>query len=169
MYLIAWLFVGCLCGLMALPWFRTRYYAIPAVSASVFVLLLVYPYLARRMHQRKLTYEDLEDLRDADSVLRHRFQVVFTRVQQVGGAICAGMLTLYGFHVFEHQERLTAFEIVGVLGGLLSRYERVYGYIGGLCIACLYRLKRVSAYESQRAARASAQGDPHAPKPEETQ
>ena len=105
MYLFAWLFVGCLCGLMALPWFRTRYYAIPAVSVSVFVILLMYPYLARRMHQRKLTYEDLEDLRDADSVLRHRFQTAFTRVQQVGGAICAGMLPQYGFQVVEHQER----------------------------------------------------------------
>jgi len=37
------------------------------------------------MHKRKLTYEDLEDFRDTDESLRTRFQLVFTRIQQIGG------------------------------------------------------------------------------------
>lgn len=137
--MVSWVLIGLLSTPMAFPQFQTRLYMVPAVTAIIYIFFNRYPFLAHRMHQRKLTYEDLEDFRDADPQLRRRFQRVFTRVQQIGGAFCGGMLVLYGFHVFDHPPSL--FDFFGILGGILSLYARIFGYIGSFCITCLYRLK----------------------------
>jgi hypothetical protein len=121
------------------------------------------------MHQRKLTYEDLEDFRDADPELRRRFQVVFTRVQQFGGAICGGIMVLYGFHVFDHPP--SVFEFFGILGGILSLYARFFGYIGSFCITCLYRLKKnqeSAACELTRMEHEATHTYPHVDEPQDT-
>ena len=127
---------------------RTRMYTVPTVVSTVYIFFQRYPSFAQRMHRRKLTYEDLEDIHDADPSLRRRFQIVFTRVQQLGGSICAGILVLYAFHVVDSKQ--TIFETLGVLGGILSLYARIFGYIGNFCIECLHQLKRKHQYESEQ-------------------
>ena len=99
------------------------------------------------MHQRKLTYEDLEDWETVNPELQKRFQLVFTRIQQVGGACCAGILVAYGWVQWHSDTGF--FETIGILGGLISLYARLFGYIGGACITFLYRLKRTHQYTEE--------------------
>jgi len=154
--LALFLMIAVLAVIIAVDELRTRVYTVPAVIATVFIFFQRYPNFAQRMHRRKLTYEDLEDIHDADPSLRKRFQIVFTRVQQLGGSLCAGVLVLYAFHVVDSEQ--TIFETLGVLGGILSLYARIFGYIGNFCIECLHNLKRKHQYESDH-----ADGDEHPP------
>jgi len=156
------------CGL-AIEECRVQLYLIPVVVCSVYLFFNLYPHCARRMHRRKLTYEDLEDLRDTDPELRRRFQIVFTRVQQIGGAVGAGILVAYGWRQWHSDSSL--FETVGLLGGLLSLYARFFGYVGGFCISCLYRLKGKQDYAASNAERPQQQlkhPNPNAIKPQYT-
>lgn len=165
--ILSWVTVLALVAFTAFPECRTRLYMVPAGVVIAYVLFNQYPFLTRRMHQRKLTYEDLEDIRDADPELRRRFQIVFTRVQQIGGAICAGILVLYGFHVFDNES--SVFEIIGILGGLLSLYAKIFGYVGSFSIACLHRMKRTQQYADADTDRASEDADPDIPEPQKAQ
>ena len=164
--LFTWLSILALGLLTIVPECRTRMYMVPSAIVIVYIFFNEYPAFARHMHRRKLTYEDLEDFRDADPELRKRFQVVFTRVQQLGGALCGGMIVLYGFHVFDNDQSL--FEVIGVLGGLLSLYARIFGYIGGFCIACLHRLKKKQQQVRTQPERTPNHSNPHRHEPEYT-
>ena len=138
--LLTWICIVLLIGLMFIPLFQIRLYMVPATICILYIFFNDYPSFARKMHRRKLTYEDLEDFRDADPELRKRFQVVFTRVQQIGGSICGGILVLYAFHVMHSDQNI--FQTFGILGGLLSLYARIFGHIGSFCITCLYKMKK---------------------------
>jgi len=151
---------------LAVPELQNELYMVPAGVVVAYLIFNEYPWVARRMHRRKLTYEDLEDLDDADPELRRRFQIVFTRIQQIGGSLCVGVIVLYGFHIFEARKSL--FEALGLLGGLLSLYARIFGYIGNFCIQCLHRLKHKHYDTSTEADGCSEHTHPDADEPEET-
>jgi hypothetical protein len=138
--LLTWICIVILISLMFIPLFQIRIYMVPATICILYIFFNDYPSFVRKMHRRKLTYEDLEDFRDADPELRNRFQVVFTRVQQIGGSVCGGILVLYAFHVIHSDQNI--FQTAGILGGLLSLYARIFGYIGSFCITCLYKMKK---------------------------
>tara|TARA_B110000003_G_C16418972_1_gene445436 strand:+ start:258 stop:701 length:444 start_codon:yes stop_codon:yes gene_type:complete len=137
---------------------------VPCAVFVIYAFLNEYPECARHASRRKLTYEDLEDFRDADLELRKRFQVVFTRVQQVGGALCAGIVVMYGFHVVDNKQ--TTFEIIGVFGGLLSLYARIFGYISAFCVACLHKMKKKQQYTRTQPQRPSKNPCPDRKEPE---
>jgi hypothetical protein len=144
-------------------------YIIPATVVSTYIVFNMYPGLARRMHQRKLTYEDLEVMETNDPVLMRRFQIVFTRVQQIGGSICAGIVVAYAWS--QYHLDADPFVTFGVLGGLLSLYARVFGYVGGFCISCLYKIKREERYTTTndtRFTKTGAHPNPNAIKPQDT-
>lgn len=155
-----------LLSLIAIPELQTQLYMVPAGMVVAYLVFDEYPWVARRMHRRKLTYEDLEDFEDADPELRRRFQIVFTRIQQLGGSLCVGVLVLYGFHIFETEKSF--FEAVGVLGGLLSLYARIFGHIGNFCITCLHGMKHKHYDTSKETHGCSEKTEPHAQKPQET-
>ena len=138
--LFQWIVILILLGLCWIPELRHELYMAPAIGIVAYIIFNQCPSFAHKMHMRKLTYEDLEDIPSTDPELRKRFQLVFTRIQQLGGALCASVLVLYGFHVFENNKSF--FEAVGILGGLLSLYARIFGYIGNFCITFLHQLKR---------------------------
>jgi len=163
MMLVVWLSILVLSILPVVPQLRTRVYMVPASIVIFYMFLNRYPYYARFANRRKTTYEDLEDFRDADPELRKRFQVVFTRIQQVGGALCAGVIVLYGFHVFDNDK--SVFEAVGLLGGLLSLYARIFGYVGSFSITCLYRMKKKQQKLRTQPERPPTDTDPNGPKP----
>lgn len=164
---IVWIAIIALALLLLIPALRTRDYMVPASITVVYIFLNQYPDYARFASKRKITYEDLEDFRVSgsdDPELRKRFQVVFTRIQQIGGALCGGIIVLYGFHVFDSNPSLI--ESVGLLGGLLSLYAKVFGYIGSLSITCLDRMKRQQQTRRTRPDRPTQDQDPHSPKPQ---
>ena len=164
---LVWCTIFLLGGLLLVPELQNETYSVTCAVIVVYIFFNHYPSLSRRMHQRKLTYEDLEDLAcPTDIELRKRFQLVFTRVQQIGGALCAGIIVMYGFHVFESD--MTLFEAVGILGGLLSLYARIFGHIGSFCISCLYKMKDHGNHFSSDSVGSPTHTNPHSDKPQET-
>ena len=154
---------------LIIPECRTRLYMVPSSIAIMYIFLNKYPWCARNMHSRKLTYEDLEDFRDVEPEMRKRFQTVFTRIQQIGGSLCAGLIVLYGFHVWHNDSNV--FEALGVLGGILSLYARIFGYIGKFSINCLDRLKKSTtniATACYRTSQPLEHGEPDPDKPQKT-
>lgn len=167
---LAWTSIVILAAGTIIPECRTRLYMVPAGITIVYIFLNKYPLLARGMHSRKLTYEDLEDLNDVDQQLRKRFQIVFTRIQQIGGSLCAGLIVLYAFHIWHGDYNV--FETLGVLGGILSLYARIFGYVGKFSIAFLHKLKKTSAHTTtgrERTHTPLEHTDPHTDKPEKTE
>lgn len=158
---------------ISLLWFpecRQPLYMIPGAITITYAFFVLHPSYARSMHSRKLTYEDLEDFRDAEPELRKRFQIVFTRVQQIGGALCAGLVIAYAWNQYHTEDSL--FKTLGVLGGLLSLYAKIFGYIGTFCISCLYRLKKEQDYSENgldRTAHIFKKTNPNRIKPENTE
>jgi len=165
-FVIVWGTMLLLCSLLFIPELQNKYYSVTCATIVMYIFFNQYPSYARLMHKRKLTYEDLEDFRDTDESLRTRFQLVFTRIQQIGGSICAGVIVMYGFYVFESDMNL--FEIVGILGGLLSLYARIFGYIGSFCITFLYKMKGKVYQSPNEPIRSADQANPNADKPQET-
>lgn len=163
---LTWLAIVSLAALTLIPELRHELYMTPAGIVIAYLFFNEYPGFTRRMHSRKLTYEDLEDFQDADPELRKRFQMVFTRIQQLGGSLCAGLLVMYAFHTMGSEKSL--FEVAGVLGGLLSLYARVFGYIGNFCIACLYRLKKKHYDTACQPTGGAEDTQPDSNKPQET-
>ena len=163
---LTWVAILCLSALTLIPELRHELYMAPAGIVIAYLFFNQYPWFARRMHRRKLTYEDLEDFRDADPELRKRFQVVFTRIQQIGGSLCAGFLVMYAFHIMGSEK--SVFEVLGVLGGLLSLYARIFGHIGNFCIACLYRLKKKHYDTTCQPDGSTKDVNPDSDKPQET-
>lgn len=161
-----WLSMVVLGSLSVIPQLRTRVYMVPASIAIVYLFLNRYPNYARFANRRKITYEDLEDFSDADPELRKRFQRVFTRIQQIGGALCGGVIVMYAFHVFHSDQ--TVLESMGLLGGLLSLYARIFGYIGSFSIACLNRMKKRQQHSETQPKRPTKHDDPNPDKPEYT-
>ena len=164
---IVWCTIILLGSLLFVPELQNETYSVTCAVIVVYIFFNQYPSLARRMHQRKLTYEDLEDLAcPTDIELRKRFQLVFTRIQQIGGALCAGIIVMYGFHVF--QSDMTLFEAFGILGGLLSLYARIFGYIGSFCITCLHNMKGHREHFSSQSVGSTTHTNPDTDKPQET-
>lgn len=158
-------------GLLLIEECRQPLYMVPGAIVCTYILFNAYPWLARRMHQRKLTYEDLEVFEDANPELRKRFQIVFTRIQQIGGSICAGIIVAYAWSQY-HSGTGTIYQTIGVLGGLISLYARIFGYIGGFCISCLYKLKRAERYSAENGtgnAYTPEHPNPNAIKPQNTE
>lgn len=149
---------------------RVPIYIIPAAIVFTYIFFVLHPSCAMHMHRRVRTYEDLEDFRDADPELRKRFQIVFTRVQQIGGALCSGVLVAYAWSQYHSEDSL--FKTIGILGGLLSLYAKIFGYIGTFCISCLYRLKGEQDYTADcttRTAHIFKQTNPNRIKPQKTE
>jgi hypothetical protein len=80
---LTWLAIISLASLTLIPELRHELYMTPASIVIAYLFFNEYPGFTRRIHSRKLTYGDLEDFQDANPELRKRFQVVFTRTQQL--------------------------------------------------------------------------------------
>lgn len=140
---ISWGFILLLLSLLMIDVCRGPVYIIPASITCTYILFNMYPWLAKRMHQRKLTYEDLAVIAE-DELTRKQYQFVFTRCQQIGGSLCAGGLMAYALHQYHSYTNI--YETLGILGGLLSLYVRVFNHIGAFCISCLYKMKGQGDY-----------------------
>jgi hypothetical protein len=81
------------------------------------------------MHTKPFYFEDLEDAEAIDENLKLHFQAIFLRVMNVVLAFIIGGLADYGIYRF-HESSLGWFEILGLVGGLLSLYRTVWDHIG---------------------------------------
>jgi len=167
--IISWVLIFLLLSLLTIDRCRQSIYMIPLSIICTYLLFNMYPWMARKMHQRKLTYEDLMVL-DTDELTRKQYQYVFTRFQQIGGSLCAGVLMAYALHQYHSYTNI--YETLGILGGLLSLYIRFFNHIGAICISCLYKMKHHREYfqqDCQRHCQIVKDGFPSLPCPENTE
>ena len=76
---ISWGFILLLLSLLMIDVCRGPVYIIPASITCTYILFNMYPWLAKRMHQRKLTYEDLAVIAE-DELTRKQYQFVFPEI-----------------------------------------------------------------------------------------
>lgn len=134
--------------LLLLPICRQLLYIVPCSVVSAYILFNMYPWLARHLHKRKLSYEDLELLYTNDPILKSKFQSVFTVTQQIGGSIAFGSLVAYAYT--QYHSYTSIYQTLGILGGLISLYTRILGYIGAFGMHILYKLKRAEEYTIEK-------------------
>ena len=128
-----------LASLLAFETFRTRAYVLPAAGVVSFALFTRYPWLVRRIHGRPLYYEDLEDDRWVDPLIRFRFQHAFTRVLMVLNAAGVVLLAQYGWSAAAGAHH--PIEVLGVLGGLYTLHQKIVTILGKLLLKLLARFR----------------------------
>ena len=130
-----------------LLWMRTLYYIVPTTSVSVYIILLNFPNVVRRMHSRPLYYGDLEDERFVSPNVRKRFQYVFIFISQVSLSLISSALVFYYYNRFHHTN-LSNMEVLGVVGGFVSFLSKIENIVGKFTLGCMNMLKKRDSNKS---------------------
>lgn len=118
------------------PILRTVYYITPSVAVCSYVILYHCPYFLKSMHTKPLYFEDLEDNEAIRESLKRKFQDVFLKIINVLLAIIVGGLVDYFLYRFQRSS-LSWFEILGLIGGMLSLYRTMWDYVGRFLLMVL--------------------------------
>jgi len=140
---------------------RTVLYVTPCTILGSYIVLYHCPYFLKSMHTRPLYFEELEDNGEIDKALKKRFQDIFLKVINVVLAIVMGAIVDYAFYRF-HDSKLSWFEILGLMGGMLSLYRSAWDHIGRILLLWL-ALRKDDYKTSRRKRRYSDSGDPSTP------
>ena len=101
----------------------------PLAVASAFLLCRAFPQVTVVMHQTPLYYDDL-DQKEA--------RQIFSALSSITMALLLGAVLDYGMFRFAHS-RLSGFELVGVVGGMLSIYGKAHEITGKALLHAIQR------------------------------
>lgn len=151
--------------LMAIPpiflkYFQSVLYITPCTVLGSYIILYHFPYFLKSMHTRPLYFEELENNEEIDKNLKKCFQDIFLKVINIVLAIVIGAIVDYAFYRF-HDSKLSWFEILGLIGGMLSLYRSAWDYIGRVLLLWLSFQK--SYYNDKRKRKYSNLNDSHSP------
>ena len=136
-------------GAFALPFILTRdlmlYVTVPIFyfTGSYFILLN-FPSIAERLHQRPLYLEDLEIV-SVTQDNNQTFQIIYSIVMNFLLAVLFAGLTEY--MLLQNVASKPIVEVAAILGGTLGLYYKVQGMTGKLLIFICHRYK---TYELNR-------------------
>ena len=115
---------------------RSVLYVTPSTILGSYVILYHCPYFLKSMHTKPLYFEELEDSEVIDRHLKKRFQEIFLKIINVILAFVMGGVVDYAFYRF-HDSTLSWFEIMGLIGGMLSLYRSAWDHIGRILLLYL--------------------------------
>lgn len=104
-------------------------------SASV-IFLFNFPYFIQCLHLKPIYFEDLIINENIEPMIKTKFQDIFTRILNVLLAIALTILVNYGLYRLQ-DSTLSYFELLGILGGIISLYRTIWDYIGKLVLKIL--------------------------------
>ena len=102
-----------------------------AALVGAFALCRTFPTVTVVMHMTPLYYEDLQDLHS-----RHSFALLSAGTT----SLLAAAVLNYAVFRFQHST-LSRFELVGMIGGMLSLYSSCHEAIGKVLLKLLHRRK----------------------------
>ena len=127
----------------ALDFTRNVYYTTITVIVASYVFLINFPSVIQMSHTRPLSFQDLEDPRYVNPIIRKRFQVAFIITLQIFGAIMITGMVDYYFYRYS-QSSLSRFEIFGVVGGFISLLSKVERLAGKVLLSALNKIRMTS-------------------------
>ncbi len=121
---------GALSACIALvPALRCAWAVTPLAVLAAFVLCRAFPQVTVVMHQTPLYYDDLD---------KKEARQVFSALSSVTMALLLGAVLDYGMFRFAHSN-LSGFELVGVVGGMLSIYGKAHEVTGKALLHAVQR------------------------------
>jgi hypothetical protein len=133
--------------LRLMDWSRTLYYIVPASGFATYIVLLNFPLIVKGVHSRPLYYDDLEDNRFVDPLVRKHFQFIFICILQVTlTLIISGVI--YYYYDRLHNTKLSSIEVFGVLGGSISLLLKIENVIGKVMLTGISIMKKHSYGDS---------------------
>ena len=134
---------GAAAGVALLPPLRGAWAVTPLAVAGGFLLCRAFPQATVVMHQTPLYYDDLDSAQ-----AKH----AFSALSSITMALLLGAVLDYGLFRFAHS-RLSGFELVGVVGGMLSIYGKAHEIIGKALLHAIRRRTGRTTIEIPPAAR----------------
>ena len=131
----------------SMEWSRTLYFIVPASGVATYVVLLNFPLLVKQVHSRPLYYDDLEDDRFVDPLVRKRFQFIFICILQITLTLIISGLIYYYYDRW-HNTNLSKIEVFGVLGGTISLLLKIENVIGKITLTFINLLKHRSTIDA---------------------
>lgn len=131
----------------SMEWSRTLYFIVPASGVATYVVLLNFPLLVKQVHSRPLYYDDLEDDRFVDPLVRKRFQFIFICILQITVTLIISGLIYYYYDRW-YNTNLSKIEVFGVLGGSISLLLKIENAIGKITLTCINLLKHRSTIDA---------------------
>lgn len=131
----------------SMGWSRTLYFIVPASGVATYVVLLNFPLLVKQVHSRPLYYDDLEDDRFVDPLVRKRFQFIFICILQITLTLIISGLIYYYYDRWQNTN-LSKIEVFGVLGGSISLLLKIENAIGKITLTGINLLKHMSTSDA---------------------
>lgn len=130
-----------------LNWMRTAYYIIPVSGIATYILLINFPQIVKRVHTRPLYFDDLEDDRFVDPLVRKRFQFIFIIISQINLSLIMSALIFYYYDRL-HNTELSRMEIVGIIGGFVALLSKAENIIGKITLSFMNMIKKLDRHKS---------------------
>ena len=119
---------------------KSIYYIIPSCALFSTGILLNFPKILHILHARKTTIEDLHDVRSKNKKIKNRFIVLFEISLTFMLTIVVALVIDYYLNKIS-LSNLSSFEILGVIGGILSLISKIESSIGKFLLSILKKYR----------------------------
>ena len=141
-FLLLFCFLPCLI-LLGEP-YNTEYYVLSFMFISILSFLYNFECCTIFFHEKPIYYEDLEDTNNIVHNNPHdkiKFQNIFIVIHQFTLTLAFVIILDFFYHRY-HNLNLSLIELMGLLGGFISLYQKITSFIGNILIEILYRIKK---------------------------
>ena len=120
---------------------KTVYYVSGVSFICGLFLIYIFPFIARYLFTKPLYYEDLIDkYEEKNSINSTKYQNYFMILNSFFTAMLLALFIDYGVFRY-HESKLSGFEIIGIMGGIIGLYKKWQLTIGKLLMKGIYKYK----------------------------
>jgi hypothetical protein len=126
--------------------YNTEYYILSYIFISILSLLYNFPCFTIFFHEKPIYFEDLKDTNNKinfNPTINMKFQNTFIFIHQITLSIAFACIIDFFYHRI-HTIHFTLIEILGIVGGFISLYQRITSLLGNILIEFLYRTKKIN-------------------------
>ena len=116
------------------------------IFITVLSFLYNFQYFTIFFHEKPVYFEDLKDTNNKinfNPTENIKFQNTFIFIHQITLSIAFVVIIDFFYHRL-HNVKLTLIQILGIVGGFISLYQRITSLLGNLLIEILYRTKKIN-------------------------
>jgi hypothetical protein len=120
---------------------KTVYYVSGVSFINALFLIYIFPFIAKYLFTKPLYYEDLIDkYEEKNSINSTKYQNYFMILNSFFTAMLLALFIDYGVFRY-HESKLSGFEIIGIMGGIIGLYKKWQLTIGKLLMKGIYKYK----------------------------
>ena len=118
----------------------------------VWIFLYNFPYFSKYLHTKPIYYEDLNSKNNElnfNQARKKKFQKLFITIQQITLSLAFVFVFEYSFNRLKNTP-FNFTELLALLGGFFTLYEKISSNLGMLLIKYLYREKKRSEKKAKK-------------------